>query len=69
MKKILMSRDVIFYEYLFPFKNVRKNLIGDKVILLNVINDESCPFEVNVQGFIPLEEYNLDQIDFINENE
>lgn len=52
-KNILMSRDVIFYENLFPCKGVQDSLTGEKLVIPNVIYDDQCSFETAAEQFIP----------------
>lgn len=67
--KVLMSRDVIFYESLFPFRNIHENLFGDNMVIPNDIPDVSCPFQTVTQDFISSYEYNSNINDFINKNQ
>lgn len=64
-KKIIMSRDVIFYESLFPYKSIKENSSGEKLVIPNEFED----FEVCANDFIPANDYNTDEFDIINEDE
>lgn len=68
-KKIIMSRDVIFHESLFPLKNVHEKLSTKNLIIPNIVNVQESHFDVNIKDSIPSDNYNSDNIDFINENE
>lgn len=58
-----MSRDVIFYESIFPF--AKNNSVENLNVLPNEANEEATeiPFEINHQDFITTDAYNPDQVD------
>lgn len=66
-KKIIMSRDVIFYESIFPF--AKNNSVENINVLPNEANEEATeiPFEINHQDFIPTDAYNPDHVDLPNQ--
>lgn len=61
-KKIIMSRDVVFYENHFPFKG-KSNIHDVSNDVLPVDSAEELDFQVQHQDFIPSNDYNSDVLD------
>ena len=45
-KKIIMSRDVIFYESLFPYKNAKEIVLSENIVLPNILHEYGQDFVV-----------------------
>lgn len=62
-KKVIMSRDVVFYESIFPF-------IDSNNPEMPIPNPHEEPeFNVNIEDFIPADDYNLDDLDLEGQQE
>lgn len=62
-KKVIMSRDVVFYESIFPF-------IDSNNPEMPIPNPHEEPeFNVNIEDFIPADDYNPDDLDLEGQQE
>ena len=68
-KKIIMSRNMVFYESIFPFKSDKGNSQSEHTVLPNAMDNNFEESFANHQDFIPTNDYNSDETDLINEDE